>query len=335
MLLSSVSTVTTLATWFLSLGPPVGPEARPAHTFEIREKFDRGQELTTLELDLGTIRRDSTNQMGLKVLQVYRGQGRREAIGPARLLFWNGGRTAYRYERDHKVVLLTDDQRIEPDVEYDGKITEGIRFEFLYAIPTVPQFERIVRCGSLGARIGMDEVGFNAERREALRDFARYLDEPERRLSYGEARGWLREARAAETRGDEDEARALYNQVLTEATFSIEAIDAAKFVASLDDPVARTARQQAREAETAARKRREDAELLARIQQKMKVAKIVEARNPRAAIVQYRAVLDMARTLDPEPAPVREARERIKVLEAPAAKDSRPPGKSSTPKPSR
>src|SRR5262249_8558499 len=147
-----------------------------------------------------------------------------------------------------------------------------------------------------------------------------YLDDPSRRISSREAKLWMGQARDHEAKAEAEDALHYYGLVTENAAGTYEATEAAKAVTRLNDPAKKEARRKAREstkafAAAAARASQEKA-IRAKIGQKLKLGRTLEENNPKAAVSYYREILDLAKSLSPEPEEVMKARSRLKALQS-------------------
>jgi hypothetical protein len=152
------------------------------HTFAIREKYDRFADTTTLELDYGKVRSDSSNNLELAVLQLFKGRGRSDKVGRVVFDFVNDSSDGWRYVEYHPIAFLIDGERMKFEPKYDGTTGKGCVTEFLHVYLSEAQFLKMLNAKEVHASVGLEEFDLKKSHLSALKDFASYVDNPARHV---------------------------------------------------------------------------------------------------------------------------------------------------------
>ena len=297
-------------------GSSYPPPGRYAHDRKITESYDRFRDQTTLKLDLEVVRHDKDNDLEIKLFHDYKGEGRSKPDGRPSLMFTNEGRDGWRYLKYHPITLIVDGERFAFDPKHDGDVEKGYVLEYLWVHPTKDQFLKIAKANSIEVKVGSDSFSLSADRLLAIRDFGAYVGSPSSRVSTPYVKRRLQEAHELESKGQEDQARRVFEELVIEGKGMLEGDDASKALKRLDDPAHVAAKRKLSEAASTAIKKQKIRELQAKIQQTFKIATAFEKTNPSGALSYYKDVLEESRGLIPAPPEVAKAKARIKVLEA-------------------
>jgi hypothetical protein len=250
------------------------------HDFEISQEYDKFKNETALKLNLGNVRTDRSNALGLRVFQDFTGEGRETQRDLPGFQFVNRGLDGWRYLRFHPITFLADGERIEYETEHDGQVKDGYVIEFLWVHPTKSQLLKIVHAKDVQVRVGLDEFAFTKAHMNALKEFLSYVVGPTLPLSSPAMKKMLHEARSLESQGLDGDARNSYERIIKLGEGSREAIEAAKGLKRLDTPAQKEARKramaakskaesEAQKVEEAASKAEADKATVGRIRQKL------------------------------------------------------------------
>ncbi len=314
---------TTLFLAAMVLGPQEVKEEYPPlgnypHSFEIRQKYDRFRDITTLEMDFGTVWSDDQNKLELKVDQYYKGEGRAKPVGDPAFRFLNTGRDGWRYLKYHPIIFIADGKRLKYDPKHDGDVGDGYVLEFMGVRPEKSELLSLIYSKNVGVMVGIDQFSLKQSHLNALKDYCSYLALPSRQIGDPGPKKHLEEAISYESQGMDDLARSAYQRVIDKASGSYEAGEAAKGIKRLDDPARREANRKVMEAQAQARlaqeREKEEASLRRKIEQNFRLGRSLEGMNTKGALSYYREILKLAKGLKPEPPELKKAKDRVKAL---------------------
>jgi len=133
------------------------PPGNYPHSFQIRQKNDRFHDVTSLEMDFGTVWSDGQNKLELKVHQFYKGDGRSKPRGDPAFRFLNTGRDGWRYLKYHPIVFIADGKRLRYDPEHDGDVGDGYVLEFMWVHPEKSELLSLIYSKNVGVMVGIDQ----------------------------------------------------------------------------------------------------------------------------------------------------------------------------------
>ena len=294
------------------------PPGSYPHPFKIQQEYDRFRDITTLEMDFGTVWSDDQNKLELEVRQIYEGEGRVKPVGDPDFRFLNTGRDGWRYLKYHPIIFIADGKRLSYDPKHDGDVGNGYVLEFMRVSPEKSELLSLIYSKKVEVRVGLDQFSLKQSHLNALKDFCSYVALPSRKLGDPGAKKHLEDAISYESQGMDDLARSAYQRAIDQAGDSYEAKEAAKGIKRLDDPARKEANKRAMEAQAQAQlarqREKEEASLRRKIETNFRLGRSLEGMNTKGALSYYREILKLAYGLKPEPPEVQKAKTRIKAL---------------------
>lgn len=144
----------------------------------VEQEYLRFDDETVLKVELGPILKASDSRLKMSVYRVYAGEGRSGSAGSMKLNLYGSSEHGWKYLKFRRVVLLAGEERFRFDPDHDGTVEKGYVFEYMNVDLSDSQLRRIATAEKVEGVIGTDEFTLSREQREALREFIRYLDDP-------------------------------------------------------------------------------------------------------------------------------------------------------------
>ena len=268
--------------FFMGLDLPVPCLAMSTPEFE--QRYDRFKDYTSLKVDLGRVFKDSRHEVELSFHRTFRGEGRSAKGGTPRMCFNSDSNEGWVYLDYHPITLLVDGERMRFDAKHDGSIGKGYVLEFMWVDPSESQIERIFRANNIEGQVGIREFKLSSEQVAAIKEFATLCVTPDRPVPSGR---FVAPPPPQKPKSPEEILREKEAQ-RREATRLKEEAE----------------RQQEES------RRRQEAQLISKLDQKLKLGKSLEKSNSKAAIQYYKDVIALA----PDSPQAKTATDRIRVL---------------------
>jgi hypothetical protein len=251
---------------------------------EFEQRYDRFKDYTSLELDLGQVIRGSNHEVKLAFIKTFNGEGRKAKSSPARLMFHSDSSDGWVYLDHHPVTLLVDGERMRFDPKHDGTVGKGYVLEFMLVRPGESQLQRLFGANKIEGQVGIHEFKLKPDQLAAIKEFATLVETPDRPIPSGR---FVAPALPPKPKSPEDIAREQEAQRL-EAT-------------RLQEDAQRQKEKN---------RRQQEAQLINKLDQNLRLGKVLEKSNTKAALQYYKEVVDLA----PKSSQAKAATERIKAL---------------------
>lgn len=268
----------------LVIGCATPHSCRAQTALEFEQRYDRFKDYTSLSLELGRVIKGLHHEVVMSFHQTYRGEGRSERVGPARLRFYSDSDDSWVYLEHRPVTLLVDGGRMRFDPDHDGTVGRGYVLEYMWVRPSDMQSQKLLGASEIEGQLGIDEFKLGTDQLAAIKEFALLVETPDRPVPSGH---FVAPPPPPKPKSLEETAR--------EQEFQRR--EAGRL------------REEARRKEEENR-RRQEAQLNDKLEQKLRLGKALERRNAKAALQYFKEVVKLA----PDTAQAKSATERMTAL---------------------